>query len=58
MEYRCEWICNKCGKILNASDIVFHDVNGALCEDCFVSKVIFDALKNIKEEKNEPESDN
>jgi len=52
MEYRCEWICNECGKKLNASDIVFHDVNGELCEDCFVSKVIFNALKNTKEEKN------
>lgn len=52
MQYRQEYICNECGKELNASDITYHDANGTLCEDCFVSRVIFNALKNIKEEKN------
>ena len=52
MEYRCEWICDECGKKLNASDIVYHDANGTLCEDCFVSRMIFNALKDIKEDKN------
>ena len=52
MEYRCEWICNECGKKLNASDVTYHDANGTLCEDCFVSRAIFNALKNIKEDKN------
>ena len=40
-------------KKLNASDVTFHDANGTLCEGCFVSKVIFDALKNIKEKMEE-----
>lgn len=45
---RCEYVCDKCGKELNMIDIMFHDSNGTLCKDCFISKMIFDALKNIK----------